>query len=251
MMAQQPQTPPLEGQLMPPAPPPEQTATQMVGGSGLFGGGELQQQEEQQANAERIQQLAQLQSDQAKSGLFKTVSTLDQRNRLNAGARAVTLVNNMSKDAPLALQYAGLAGKSKLAAAKLRQSNSPMYQAYRRYKIGQAALSGDLALALGIHATDKAFKTFSPMLNIDRWDTSPQTAMGLFNTLSTTLHQENQRNAQTLHETRQQILQAPVQIPTETASAGMVTIRSPQGSVHQIPASEVQAALAAGGTPIG
>jgi len=192
-------------------PPPPQTAEQMFDASGAEQP-QLKALAGQEANADRIKQLAQLQSDQIKSGLFKSTTTTDQQNRLVAGGRAVTLVDNMSKDAPLALQYAGLAGKSKLVAAKLRQSNSPMYQAYKRYKLNQAALSGDLALALGIHATDKAFKTFAPMLNIDRWDTSPQTAVGLFNTLSTTLHQENQRNAQTLNQTRQQVRAAPVQI---------------------------------------
>jgi hypothetical protein len=167
----------------------------------------------QDPNAERIKQLSQLQADQAKSGLFKTTTTTDQQNRLAAATRAIPSLDIMAENAPLALEYAGIAGKSKKLGAKLRQSNSPIYLAYKKYKQAQAVGEQDTAMALGIKSTDQSFDAYKPLFNIDSWDVTPQQAKALFNNMGQLVHKESLQNALTLQQQRQQIQQGqPVQI---------------------------------------
>jgi len=187
--------------------------------SAMLGAGQLQQDALQQANQARIKQLSAQQAQQAQSAVFKTTTTTDQQNRLAGAARAIPSLQMMAQNAPLALQYAGIAGKSKKLAAQLRQSNSPSYLAYKQYKQAQAIAEQDTALALGIKATDKAFDAYKPLFNVDSWDVNPQQASALFNNMTSLIHKESQKNAMTLQQQRQLIRgNVPAQVPGGTSA---------------------------------
>ncbi len=158
------------------------------------------------AQDDRVAQLAQEQAQQAQSAVFKTATTTDQQNRLTAASRALPVLKMMAQELPLASKYAGIAGKSKKLAAKLRQDNDPTYLAYKKYKQAQSVAEQDTAVGLGIKSTDEGFKHFSPLFNIDTWDVTPAQQMALFNNLGQVVHQEARKNALNLQQQRQSVL---------------------------------------------
>jgi hypothetical protein len=75
--------------------------------------------------------------------------------------------------------------------------------------------------------------------------------MALFNNLGQVVHQEARKNALNLQQQRQSILDSqPIQVP-RGAQSGMVSVRSPDGTLHSIPSNEVANAIAAGGSRVG
>lgn len=187
---------------------------------------QMQSQPEQpRAPVPDVSQIAAQELSETQSGIDKATMSSDQPQRIAASTRVIPMLEAMAKDAPLALEYAGLSGKVKKALAAGGQGNDPRYLAYKRFIQSQAGAMADTAVALGTRSTDTGFNEIRPLFNISTWDVSPDQAKNLFNHTIKLIEAETKSNISNIEQQKTTLRNAPqISIPTQD---------NPQGSMQE------------------